>query len=144
MINDLLELKKIGPKTKKIYEKMGILKPSDLIYNLPRDYEVLGDITNIIDLEVSDVKFIKASIVDKPKYYIKKHLKIVSVNLKDKTGIIKAIWFNAPYIMDILKLNDRTFSIGGNVAENALAAVAVPLHWNERFAIPPIFHALLG
>ena len=150
MINDLLELKKIGPKTKKIYEKMGILKPSDLIYNLPRDYEVLGDITNIIDLEVSDVKFIKASIVDKPKYYIKKHLKIVSVNLKDKTGIIKAIWFNAPYIMDILKLNDQFIFRGKVTYYKNIKIITQPKIWNikrfdnEKNTINPVYNLTKG
>ena len=150
MINELLDLKKIGPKTKKIYEKIGIFKPSDLIYNLPRDYEVLGDIKNIIDLEVSDVKFIKASIVDKPKYYIKKHLKIVSVNLKDKTGIIKAIWFNSPYIMDNLKLNEELIFRGKVSYYKNIKTITQAKIWkinkyeNEKNTISPIYNLTKG
>ena len=150
MITDLLKLNKVGEKTKKTYEKLGIFTPEDLIYFFPRDYEVIKDIDKIIDLNDGDVSIIKGEIITKPSYFQKSRLKIISVKLKDDTGIIKAIWFNSPFIIKILNENDEIIIRGKISYYNNTKTIIQPKIWTlkkyeeEKNSISPIYSLTKG
>ena len=150
MITDLIKLNKVGEKTKKIYEKLGIFTPEDLIYYFPRDYEVIKDIDKIIDLNDGDVSIIKCQIITKPNYFQKSRLKVISVKLKDDTGIIKAIWFNSPFIMKILNENDEIIIRGKVSYYNNAKTILQPKIWTlkkyevEKNSISPIYSLTKG
>ena len=150
MIEDLIELKKVGPKTKKIYEKLGIFKPIDLLYYFPRDYEIIKDIFKIIDLSDGDVSLIKGKIVGKPSNFQKNKLKIVSVNVKDDTGIIKLIWFNSPFIVNIIKNNEELVFRGKVTYFRNTKSIVQPKIWTitkyeeEKNKISPLYNLTKG
>ena len=150
MINNIEELKKVGEKTKKYYEKLGIFTPNDLLYFYPRDYEVINDITNIIDLNANDIYLIKAKLVDKPKIIYNNRLKMVIANLKDSTGIIKAIWFNSPFILNVLKDNEDYIFRGKISYYKKYKTIIQPKIWDlnkyelEKNSINPVYNLTKG
>lgn len=89
------EVKGIGPKTAEILHKAGIFMLRDLVYHLPRDYENFQQAQNIADLRPGKVT-VKAHVEDIATRRIKR-LTLTEATLRDKTGAIKAIWFNQPY-----------------------------------------------
>ena len=89
------EVKGIGPKTAEILHKAGIFMLRDLVYHLPRDYETFQQAQNIADLRPGKVT-VKARVEDIATRRIKR-LTLTEATLRDKTGAIKAIWFNQPY-----------------------------------------------
>ncbi len=89
------EVKGIGPKTAEILHKAGIFMLRDLVYHLPRDYENFQQAQNIADLRPGKVT-VKARVEDIATRRIKR-LTLTEATLRDKTGAIKAIWFNQPY-----------------------------------------------
>lgn len=89
------EVKGIGPKTAEILHKAGIFMLRDLVYHLPRDYENFQQAQNITDLRPGKVT-VKARVEDIATRRIKR-LTLTEATLRDKTGAIKAIWFNQPY-----------------------------------------------
>ena len=89
------EVKGIGPKTAELLNKAGIFMLRDLVYHLPRDYENFQQAQNISDLRPGKVT-VKARVEDIATRRIKR-LTLTEATLRDKTGAIKAIWFNQPY-----------------------------------------------
>ncbi len=90
------EVKGIGPKTAAILHKAGIFMLRDLIYHLPRDYENFQQAQNIADLRPGSVT-VKARVELINTRRVKGRLTLTEATLRDKTGAIKAIWFNQPY-----------------------------------------------
>ena len=90
------EVKGIGPKTAAILHKAGIFMLRDLIYHLPRDYENFQQAQNIADLRPGSVT-VKARVESINTRRVKGRLTLTEATLRDKTGAIKAIWFNQPY-----------------------------------------------
>jgi ATP-dependent DNA helicase RecG len=90
------EVKGIGPKTADVLHKAGIFTLRDLVYHLPRDYEYFQQAQNIAELKPGKVT-VKAKVEETTVRRMRRNLTIVEATLRDKTGAIKAIWFNQPY-----------------------------------------------
>ncbi len=90
------EVKGIGPKTAELLHKAGFFMLRDLVYHLPRDYENFQQAQNIADLRPGKVT-VKAKIEEITTRRMRRGLSLTEATLRDKTGAIKAIWFNQPY-----------------------------------------------
>ena len=90
------EVKGIGPKTAEVLHKAGIFTLRDLVYHLPRDYENFQQAQNIAELKPGKVT-VKAKVEETTVRRMRRNLTIVKATLRDKTGAIKAVWFNQPY-----------------------------------------------
>ena len=90
------EVKGIGPKTAEVLRKSGILTLRDLVYHLPRDYENFQQAQNISALKPGNI-VIKAKVEAITTRRMRRNLAITEATLRDKSGAIKAIWFNQPY-----------------------------------------------
>ncbi|MFH1188517.1 MAG: ATP-dependent DNA helicase RecG [bacterium] len=100
----LSQLHGIGPRFLQKFDKLGIKTVRDLLRHFPVRYEDWSDIVPIIDLNIGDSKTIQGIIEDvEIKRTWKKRMIIVEATITDATGSIQAIWFNQPYIKNILK-----------------------------------------
>jgi len=90
------EVKGIGSKTAEILHKAGIFTLRDLVYHLPRDYEDFQQAQSITELKPGNV-VVRAKVEDIKLRRMRRNLILVEATLRDKTGAIKAIWFNQPY-----------------------------------------------
>ena len=90
------EVKGIGPKTAEVLHKAGIFTLRDLVYHLPRDYENFQQAQNIAELKPGNVT-VKAKVEEISARRMRRNLIIVEATLRDKTGAIRAVWFNQPY-----------------------------------------------
>ena len=90
------EVKGIGPKTAEVLHKAGIFTLRDLVYHLPRDYEDFQQAQNISALKPGKVT-VKAHIEEIKTRRMRRNLAITEATLRDKTGAIRAVWFNQPY-----------------------------------------------
>ena len=89
------EVKGIGPKTAEVLNKAGIFMLRDLVYHLPRDYENFQQAQNIAELKPGKVT-VKARVVEISTRRIRRFT-LTEATLRDRSGAIKAIWFNQPY-----------------------------------------------
>lgn len=107
-----------GVKTKitSKLKKVGINTIKDLLYYFPFRYEDFSHIYNISELELNQNVTISAKVK-----FLKIHrswqrkIIIVEAILEDKTGQIKAVWFNQPFLRNILKIG-KYFNFSGKVA----------------------------
>lgn len=91
------ELKGIGEKTAETLKKYGIRTVRDFFYNLPRDYENFQQATSIAEMKPGKVA-IKGKISHlTSRRARRRNLSIVEGEIRDKTGVIKVIWFNQSY-----------------------------------------------
>ena len=111
----LSELKGVGEKTEKYLNKLGINIPSDLLYYFPRDYEYYSEPKNIVETVPNTIETIKVRIVSKAQMIYKNRLKLTYVNVSDGMRIIKAVWFNIPYITNYLTI-DRVVILRGRIS----------------------------
>ena len=94
---EVQNIKGVGEKTATRLAKAGILTVSDLLYNLPRDYEHYQAASKIIDVRPGKIA-IRGKIDDfKTRYARRRHLSVTEATISDNTGSIRVVWFNQPY-----------------------------------------------
>lgn len=97
-------IKGIGEKKQQALERLGIQSINDLLYTFPRrydDYSKLKPIGNLWYGEfvtvIGSVESVSSRVVRSGK------MKIVEALISDKSGAIRATWFNQPWIENQLK-----------------------------------------
>lgn len=103
---NIRDIKGIGEKTEKLFNKLSIYTDRDLIEYYPRNYDYF---TPPITLDMIDstngTPAIEGVIVSNPVNKKIRNLNILSVNVKDNNGeILKLTWFNMPYLKNSLKI----------------------------------------
>lgn len=103
---NIRDIKGIGEKTEKLFNKLSIYTDRDLIEYYPRNYDYF---TQPVTLDMIDstngTPAIEGVIVSNPVNKKIRNLNILSVNVKDNNGeILKLSWFNMPYLKNSLKI----------------------------------------
>ena len=92
----LIEVKGVGPKTAEALDKAGLKTLRDLIYYFPRAYEDYTSPVSIAGIKPGKMT-IKATVEGAKTRYPRARLAITEATLRDKTGAVRAVWFNQPY-----------------------------------------------
>ena len=95
-------LKGIGEKTEKLFEKIHIYNVGDLLRYYPRNYEIYEEAIPIGQAVEGKVVTITGTIYGKVQLSNAKNLQIVSIHVKDLTGVLKATWFRMPFLKNTL------------------------------------------
>ncbi len=115
---ELHEIHGIGPRFVMKLKKLGIVTAKDLIWHFPTRYEDWRETSSIDDLKPGDSKTIKGVISEiESRRSWKKRMTIVEATITDETGSIKAVWFNQPYVKNILH-EGVVASFAGKVMED--------------------------
>ncbi len=123
---DIKELKGIGDKTAKLFEKLNVYTVKDLVELYPRDYDIFEKPLLVRELdEVDDKKIIaiEGIIAKGAELYSTPRYKIVSCVLRDlENQTIKCTWFNMPFLKGSLKQGMR-YVMRGHLTRKAGAYV---------------------
>lgn len=107
----LEQIKGVGPKTAQALAAAGLTMVSDALNFLPRAYEDYSTAVNIADLQPGKVT-VKAHCESVSTRIVRRGLRITTAVLADKSGKVKAVWFNQPYRETQLK-SDAEFIFSG-------------------------------
>ncbi|MCI5869386.1 MAG: ATP-dependent DNA helicase RecG [Dorea sp.] len=99
---DIGELKGIGEKTRKIFQKINITTVGDLIRYYPRRYDVYEEAVPISELEEEKVQTVSGTIFGRVQVTGNKNMQITTIQVKDTSGILKVIWFRMPFLRTTL------------------------------------------
>ena len=115
MAKQLRELKGVGEKTEKLFQKIGITTTDDLLHYYPRNYDAYEEPEEIGSLKGNTVAAIRATITT--GVYVNKirNLQVISITVADTTGRLAVAWFNAPYLKNTLK-KGSCFILRGKVS----------------------------
>ncbi len=99
----VINLKGVGEKTAKLFEKCGIRTCGDLIRYYPRAYDSFKEPVSVDKVRVGENNSLKLTIIGSIVKRRVRNLSIIAFEAADQTGRIKMTYFNAPYLASSLK-----------------------------------------
>lgn len=103
LAESVVNLKGIGEKTGKLFNKCGVYTCRDLIYYFPRTYDKFESPVRACDLKEGEVCSVSLTIIGNIMRRKVRNLSIISFEAGDRTGKVKMTYFNAPYLINSLK-----------------------------------------
>ena len=97
------ELKGIGEKTEKLFQKLNIYTIGDLLRYYPRAYDIYEEAIPIENVEEGKVVTITGNVYGKVQVATMKNLQVTTAFVKDLTGTLKVVWFRMPFLRNSLK-----------------------------------------
>ena len=102
------EIKGIGEKTEKLFEKLNIYTAGDLLRYYPRGYDVYEEPVPVSEVEEGKVCTVTGAIFGRVQMAGNRRLPVTTLHVRDLTGTLKAVWFRMPFLRN-------TFAGGGAV-----------------------------
>ena len=99
----ITEIKGVGDKTRKLFEKLDISTVGDLLAHYPRDYETFGTPVPIAEAIPGQTCAIHVTVTGIPNQKKVRNLTILNVNVRDTSGAMQLTFFNMPFLKKILK-----------------------------------------
>lgn len=105
---NIRELKGIGEKTQKLFQKIGIETVGDLIRYYPKGFDIYEEPVPIAEAGEGTVVTVTGAIFGKVQVSGTRNMQVTSMHVKDITGTLRAVWFRMPFLRN-------TFAGGGVV-----------------------------
>lgn len=99
----IINLKGVGEKTAKLFQKLEINTVGELIAHYPRDYETYAEPVSIAEAVPGEVCAIYARVLAIPGQKKVRNLTILNVTLGDTSGTMQLTFFNMPFLKKVLK-----------------------------------------
>lgn len=99
----ILELKGVGDKTRRLFEKLDIRTVGDLLDHYPRDYEIYEEPVKISQTATGNVCAVYGTVTGMPNERKVRRLNILNVNISDGSGGMQLTFFNMPFLKKVLK-----------------------------------------
>lgn len=101
--SDITTIKGVGEKSATLFHKLHIETLQDLLFYFPREYETFKEPSAIADAVPGQVCTIRGSVVGAPVLKQVRSLKILTISVKDATGVMNLTFFNMPFLKNVLK-----------------------------------------
>ena len=99
----LRELKGVGEKTEKLFQKIGITTAEELLRYYPRTYDIYKEPVEIASAEEDKTVSIRVTIATGIYINQVRNLQVLTTTVADASGRLPVAWFNAPYLRGTLK-----------------------------------------
>ncbi|MGB2762560.1 MAG: ATP-dependent DNA helicase RecG [Minisyncoccales bacterium] len=107
------QIARIGAVFQKKLKKLGIKTVRDILYHFPHRYEDFSNIIPISKVKINENCCILGKILEiKNSRTWKRRMFLTQAVVQDKTGAIKVVWFNQPYLIKTLKPKDNVCLAG--------------------------------
>lgn len=114
----ILEVKGIGEKTEKLFQKLGVCTTDDLIEFYPRNYDMYQAPIMVCELDNQSVAAFRCVIVTTPVIRQVRKLSILILNVKDEDGEnITVKWYNMPFLKNKFRIGQH-YVFRGKVSKN--------------------------
>jgi ATP-dependent DNA helicase RecG len=106
-------LKGVGPRRAADLQRVGLRTVEDLLYRFPIRYEDRGSFLPIASLKPGVAASVAGEVVScgirptrRPRF------KIFEMLVRDRTGALRAVWFNQPFLNDVFRPHQRVILYG--------------------------------
>lgn len=112
----LLQISGIGPRFLSLLAKLELATIGDLLWHFPVRYEDFSHVVPIADLAAGEHVTVSGIIrtIDVRRSF-RRRMTIIEATIEDETGSIRAVWFNQPYLKNVLAPG-RHANFSGKVA----------------------------
>ena len=108
----LTDLKGIGPKTEKLFQKLGIRTPEDLTCYFPHTYLTYPK-TKVVDSLVDGEQQAVMGMLDKDATVVNLHgLVMTTAYVRDLSGKLRLTWFHSPFLKSTLRAGSVLVFLG--------------------------------
>lgn len=97
------ELKGIGEKTEKLFQKLNIYTIGDLLRYYPRGYDIYDEAVPIAEAEEGKIVTVTGAIFGKVQVSNLRSMQVTTIYVKDMTGTLRVVWFRMPFLRNTLK-----------------------------------------
>lgn len=97
------ELKGIGEKTERLFQKLNIYTIGDLLRYYPRDYEIYEPPVLISEAVEGKTVTINGMIYGKVQVSNLKNMQVTTIYVKDVSGTMRVVWFRMPFLRNTLQ-----------------------------------------
>ncbi len=119
----------IGPVFKKRLKRLGIKTINDLFFHFPRKYEDFSNLIPISKIKLDEICTINGTVLEINTIRTwKKRMFITEAIIEDKTGAVKVVWFNQPFLTKTLKKGDKVFLSGKATASKKGIFLSNPIY----------------
>lgn len=122
----LLEVKGIGEKSYKLFQKLGLNTVGDLLNYFPRDYESFDEIKTIRQVRIGETAAVFGSVLAIPNVRKIRNLTVMNVLIRDETGSMQLTFFNMPFLQKTLKPGCHYVFRGSVQAKGAALSMEQP------------------
>lgn len=150
-LNDSIRnIKGIGGKSEKLFNKLGIYTVEELLCFYPREYDIFGKIEPVSSLTEGRMVIIEAVLKSVPKVLASGNLKLVRAVFKDASGSVPAVWFNMPFMAKMLRMGTHYILRGRTVNRNGfLELVQAKILSRQEYAnltgsLQPVYRLTAG
>jgi len=132
ILSPIQSIPRLAPAYQKRLLKLGIKNLRDLFYHFPFRYDDFSNIKPISELKINEVVTIQGKISEiKNTRTWRKRMFVTEAFIQDQTGVIKAIWFNQPFLINTLA-QGQTVSLSGKINFDKTLYLSSPAY--ERLA----------
>ncbi len=103
--DNIKTMKGVGDKTAALLQKLGINTVEDLLLHIPVRYEKLEEPVSIDGICPGEINAIKGVVLKRPQFLGQGRKKYTVAYIKSGERSIRAIWFNAPYLVNAVSIN---------------------------------------
>lgn len=124
--SSIRELKGIGEKTGKTFEKLGVYSVRDMLLAFPRDYRKMPIPEKIEAVVTGRECALDVVICTMPVVKNMRSMTLTFVKAADTTGEIQLVWFRSPYIKNSIKAKERYIICGRPLLKNNQLTIEQP------------------
>ena len=105
-------LKGVGPARAELLERMELFAVRDVLFFFPRDYQDFTDEREIAQLEEGKLQSVRGVVEDIDLRTTSAGGSILGISIQCRTGHLRAIWFNQPFMRDRFTFGQRVMLSG--------------------------------
>ena len=106
------EIKGIGEKTERMFQKLNIRTVGDLIRYFPRGYDIYEEPVAVAELEEGRTAAVTGLLYGKVQVGGSPRMQVTTAYLKDLTGTLRIVWYRMPFLRNTLKSGGRITARG--------------------------------
>lgn len=100
----LADIPSIGPRFGQKLKRLNIATVGELLYHFPTRYEDFSQIYPIADLEPGQQATVQGVVENIDlRHSFRRHMTVVEAKIRDDSGAVRAVWFNQPYVKNVLR-----------------------------------------
>ena len=146
----ITELKGIGEKTEKLFQKTGVYTVEDLIRNYPANYDHYTEPVSISECPLEKKSAVYGFLHKTADVKQIRNLTIITTTIRDESGSMQLTWYNAPYLRGQLKKGCQYIFRGKVVSKNGRLVMEHPeiftmaAYEDKIHSLQPIYHLTKG
>ncbi len=127
----ITEVKGIGDKTAATFGKVGVETVYDLIHYYPRNYKVYEQPVSVSSLSEGDRAAVFCRIVSGVAVTRGRRFTIVTLSAADDSGSVKMLWYNMPFLRNVLHKGEMYVFVGAIKIQGASRVMEMPEYYTQ-------------